>query len=63
MTNDDERVIEKEGYKIDVVPVAKWSVSLAQQLKNSNYKTYKSLDDFCKKYPSRIGINSQTYDC
>lgn len=31
VTNDDERVIEKEGYKIDVVPVAKWSVSLAQQ--------------------------------
>jgi hypothetical protein len=23
--------------------------------KSSNYKTYKSLDEFCKKYPSRIG--------
>lgn len=28
VTNDDERVIEKNGYRIDVVPVAKWNVSL-----------------------------------
>lgn len=31
VTNNDERVIEKDGYRINVVPVAKWSVSLAQQ--------------------------------
>lgn len=31
VTNNDERVIEKDGYKIEVVPVAKWSVSLARQ--------------------------------
>ena len=30
VTNNDERVIEKDGFRIDVVPVAKWSVSLAQ---------------------------------
>ena len=30
VTNDDERVIEKDGYRIDVVPVAKWRVPLAQ---------------------------------
>lgn len=30
VTNNDERIIEKDGYRIDVVPVAKWSVSLAQ---------------------------------
>ena len=28
VTNNDERVIEKDGFRIDVVPVAKWSVSL-----------------------------------
>lgn len=31
VTNDDERIIEKDGFRIDVVPVAKWSVPLAQQ--------------------------------
>lgn len=31
VTNNDERVIEKDGYRINVVPVAKWSVSLEQQ--------------------------------
>ena len=31
VTNNEERTIEKDGYRIDVVPVAKWSVSLAQQ--------------------------------
>jgi predicted AAA+ superfamily ATPase len=31
VTNNEERVIEKDGYRIDVVPVAKWSVPLAQQ--------------------------------
>jgi hypothetical protein len=30
VTNNEERVIEKDGSKIEVVPVAKWSVSLAQ---------------------------------
>jgi predicted AAA+ superfamily ATPase len=30
VTNNEERVVEKNGYGIDVVPVAKWSVSLAQ---------------------------------
>lgn len=30
VTNNDERVIEKDGFRIEVVPVAKWSVSLAQ---------------------------------
>lgn len=30
VTNNDERVIEKDGYRINVVPVAKWSVSLEQ---------------------------------
>lgn len=29
VTNNDERVIEKDGYRINVVPVAQWSVSLA----------------------------------
>ena len=29
VTNNEERVIEKDGYRIDVVPVAKWSVSFA----------------------------------
>jgi predicted AAA+ superfamily ATPase len=28
VTNNDERVIEKDGYRIEVVPVSKWSVSL-----------------------------------
>ena len=31
VTNSEERIIEKDGYRIDVVPVAKWSVPLAQQ--------------------------------
>ena len=31
VTNDKERVIEKDGYRIDVVPLEKWSVSLALQ--------------------------------
>ncbi len=30
VTNDEERIIEKDGYRIEVVSVAKWSVSLAQ---------------------------------
>jgi hypothetical protein len=30
VTNNEERIIEKDGFRIDVVPVAKWSVSLAQ---------------------------------
>ena len=30
VTNNEERIIEKDGYRIDVVPVAKWSVCLAQ---------------------------------
>lgn len=29
VTNDKERTIEKDGYRIDVVPVSKWSVPLA----------------------------------
>ena len=28
VTNSEERIIEKDGYRIDVVPVAKWSVPL-----------------------------------
>ena len=31
VTNNEERVIDKDGFRIDVVPVAKWSVSLARQ--------------------------------
>ena len=31
VTNNEERSIEKDGYRINVVPVAKWSVSLEQQ--------------------------------
>jgi predicted AAA+ superfamily ATPase len=30
VTNNEERIIEKDGFRIDVVPVAKWSVSLTQ---------------------------------
>ena len=30
VTNNEERVIEKDDYRIDVVPVAKWSAPLAQ---------------------------------
>jgi len=30
VTNNEERIIEKDGNRIDVVPVAKWSVSLTQ---------------------------------
>ena len=30
VTSNDERVIEKDGFRIEVVPVAKWSVSLEQ---------------------------------
>lgn len=30
VTNDEERTIEKDGFKIDIVPVAKWGVPLAQ---------------------------------
>ncbi len=30
VTNKEERVVEKDGYRIDVVPVAKWSVSWEQ---------------------------------
>lgn len=29
VTNNEERVIEKDGYRINVVPVAKWNVPLA----------------------------------
>ena len=29
VTNNEERVIEKDGFRIDVVPVAKWSVPFA----------------------------------
>jgi hypothetical protein len=25
------------------------------EVKSSNYKTHASMDEFCKKYPSRIG--------
>jgi predicted AAA+ superfamily ATPase len=28
VTNNEERCIEKDGYRIGVVPVAKWSVPL-----------------------------------
>jgi hypothetical protein len=28
VANNDERVIEKDGYRIDDVPVSKWRVSL-----------------------------------
>ena len=31
VTNNEEHIIEKDGFRIDVVPVAKWSVSLSQQ--------------------------------
>ena len=31
VSNNEERTIEKDGYRIEVVPAAKWSVSLAQQ--------------------------------
>ena len=31
VTSNDERIREKDGYRIEVVPVAKWSVSLARQ--------------------------------
>ena len=31
VTNNEERVIEKDGYRIDVVPLEKWSVSMALQ--------------------------------
>lgn len=31
VTNNEERTIEKDGYRIDVVPVSKWSVPLVQQ--------------------------------
>ena len=30
VTNDEERSIEKDGFKIDIVPVAKWRAPLAQ---------------------------------
>ena len=30
VTYDDERTIEKDGYRIDVVPVAKWNATLTQ---------------------------------
>ena len=30
VTYDEERTIEKDGYRIDVVPVAKWSATLTQ---------------------------------
>jgi predicted AAA+ superfamily ATPase len=30
VTNNEERTIVKDGFRIDVVPVAKWSVSLEQ---------------------------------
>ena len=30
VTNNEERAIERDGYRIDVVPEAKWSVSLEQ---------------------------------
>ena len=30
VTNNEERTIEKDGYKIDIVPVSKWRVPLAQ---------------------------------
>jgi hypothetical protein len=29
VTNNEERIIEKDGYRIDVVPVSKWSAPLA----------------------------------
>ena len=31
VTNNEERTIEKDGYRIGVVPMAKWNVPLAQQ--------------------------------
>jgi len=30
VTNNEERAIEKDGYRIDIVPISKWSVPLAQ---------------------------------
>lgn len=30
VTNNEERIVEKDGYRIVIVPVAKWIVSLAQ---------------------------------
>jgi predicted AAA+ superfamily ATPase len=42
------------NYEIDFL-LSKGSKLYPIEVKSSGYKTHKSLDEFCKKYPSRIG--------
>lgn len=44
----------KHNYEIDFL-LSRGNKIVPIEVKSSGYKTHKSLDEFCKKYPSRIG--------
>ena len=45
---------EKHNYEIDFL-LSRGTKICPVEVKSSNYKTHASMDEFCKKYPSRIG--------
>ena len=45
---------EKHNYEIDFL-LSRGSKLMPIEVKSSGYKTHKSLDEFCKKYSSRVG--------
>lgn len=57
MTNNEERTVEKDGYRIDVVfffgMVCSFGAAMKTPLSTRHYP--KSLYEFYKKCPSRIG--------
>lgn len=44
----------KHNYEVDFL-LSRGNKIVPIEVKSSGYKTHKSLDEFCKKYPSRIG--------
>jgi Holliday junction resolvase-like predicted endonuclease len=44
----------KHNYEIDFL-LSRGNKIVPIEVKSSGYKTHKSLDEFCKKYPSRVG--------
>lgn len=46
--------VKKRNYEIDFI-ISKGSKIIPMEVKSSNYRKHKSLDDFCDKYSSRVG--------
>lgn len=46
--------VKKRNYEIDFI-ISKGSKITPMEVKSSNYRKHKSLDDFCDKYSSRVG--------